>query len=280
MKDKNMLKKMIKPTDIIIYFNIIVFISPLFRIQSLELIVVLIMVSLGLLNLLYLILTMILRYKLYKRMLADILKEAQIEEIAIKEGNDDFIKMKQEMLENRVLAELRQVMPNAMFIQNAYIPKQGNEFSEIDILMIDKTGIFIFEVKNITGRISGDWTNDDHLLVEHPNGKTYSLYNPVKQNSSHFKNLRNVSGLETKMFRNIIVLGDHALFDFKTTPPYARICQIKSLLININKLQQKYPVLIEEHQIEQIYSTFFKFLKRNDDKVNTHIQNVLEVNKR
>jgi hypothetical protein len=208
------------------------------------------------------------------RLLADIAKEAKIEEVAIKEGNSDFIKLKQEMLENRVLAELKQERPNARFIQNAYIPKQGNEFTEIDILMIDRTGIYIIEAKNLAGRIIGNWTTDEYLKVEHPNGKTYDLYNPIMQNTNHYKNLKSVSGLESKLFRSIIVFGDHTLFGYKTTPIFARVCQIKKLMQNIDRAAQLNPVVIEDHQIEQIYTTLSKYLIRNQEKVEKQIGNL------
>lgn len=268
------LLKLIKPLDTIIYFNILLFLSALFQIKSQKIEVVVIMTILGFLNLVYLVLTMNLRHQLHKRLLSDIAKEAQLEEKAIKEGNNDFIKLKQEMLENRVLAELRQERPNAKFIQNAYIPKQGNEYTEIDILMIDKTGIYIIEVKNLAGKIVGNWATDQYLKVEHPNGNTNNLYNPVIQNTNHYKNLKNVSGLESKLFKSIIVFGDHTLFDYKTAPIFARICQIKNLMFNIGKAAMLNPIVIEEHQIEQIYNTLNKYLGKNQEKVEKHINNI------
>lgn len=266
--------KLIRPLDIIIYFNIVLFGSALFQIQSIQIEVVIIMTILGILNLCYLILTMNLRYQLYKRMIADIAKEAKIEEGAIKEGNDDFLKLKQEMLENRILAELKQERPNARFIQNAYIPKQGNDFTEIDILMIDRTGIYIIEAKNLAGKIVGNWTTDEYLKIEHPNGKTYNLYNPVFQNTNHYKNLKSVSGLESKLFRSIIVFGDHTLFDYKTAPIFARVCQIKKLMQNIDRAALLNPVVIEDYQIEQIHATLSKYLSKTDDKARKHISNI------
>ena len=274
MKNLKTTLKLIKPLDIIIYFNIALFMSAAFQVKSLRLEVVIIMITLGILNLVFLVLTMKLRYDLYKRMLADIAKEAQLEEKAIKEGNDDFIKLKQEMLENRVLAELKQERPQAKFIQNAYIPKQGNEYTEIDILMIDRTGIYIIEVKNLAGKIVGNWKTDEYLKIEHPNGKTYDLYNPVIQNTNHYKNLKNVSGLESKLFRSIIVFGDHTLFDYKSAPIFVRICQIKNLMFNIEKAALLNPVVIEEHQVEQIYSTLSKYLVKTEKKQEDHIQNL------
>lgn len=44
----------------------------------------------------------------------------------------------------------------AKFLFNVYIPKENEETSEADVLMISKKGIFVFESKNYSGWIFGD----------------------------------------------------------------------------------------------------------------------------
>ena len=267
-------KYLFRPLDIIIYFNIVMFIvAPMQSTKGFS-VVMLFSLSLAFFNFLFLLFTINLRYKLHKSILQEVHKEAILEEKAQKEGNKDFIYLKQELLENRVLAELRQELPSAKFIHNAYIPKQDQSFSEIDILVIDRKGIFIIEVKNLAGRIVGDWKNDDYLKIEHPGGNTYTLYNPIKQNTGHFKNLKSVTGIESKYFRSIIVFGDHTLFDFKTVPNYARICQLRNLMKAIDYASKLNPVEIETHQIDQIYETLYKYLNKTEEKAQQHIDNV------
>ena len=43
----------------------------------------------------------------------------------------------------------------AKFLFNIYIPKKGNETTEIDVLMISSKGLFVFESKNYSGWIFG-----------------------------------------------------------------------------------------------------------------------------
>ena len=43
----------------------------------------------------------------------------------------------------------------AKFLFNVYIPKENGETTEIDVLMISKKGIFVFESKNYSGWIFG-----------------------------------------------------------------------------------------------------------------------------
>ena len=78
-------------------------------------------------------------------------------------------------------------------IQNAVI-RYGGEKSEIDNIVVGKTGIFIVEVKNNKGIINGnynwhDWIQDktDRYDIEHE--KTF--YSPVKQVGTHIYRLAN-----------------------------------------------------------------------------------------
>lgn len=276
MKNKKIRHYLFKPLDLVLYFNIFMFLLAPFLAKDTPATLSVFMVIIGLFNLGYLIVTIRLRYELYQNFIKDIEKESRLEENAQKEGNNAFINLKQEMLENRVFAELKNELPNAKFIRNAYIPKHNNQYAEIDILMVDTSGIYIFEIKNLAGRITGHWSSDDKLNIEHPGGSTYSFYNPIKQNTNHFKYLREVSGLETKLFRSIIVLGDHTIFSFDTVPSYARVCQIKRLLLNVEKAASLNPVVIESHQVDQIYETLNKYLDKTDLKAKAHIQHIQE----
>jgi hypothetical protein len=42
------------------------------------------------------------------------------------------------------------------FLFNCYLPKENGETTEIDVLLINKNGIFVFESKNYSGWIFGD----------------------------------------------------------------------------------------------------------------------------
>lgn len=85
---------------------------------------------------------------------------------------------------------------------------------------------------------------------------------------------------KSELLRSFIVLGDHTLFDYKMVPIYVRICQIKNIMFNIEKAAALNPVVIEDHQIEQIYTTLSKYLIRTDKKKEDHVQNLdrLKVN--
>lgn len=73
---------------------------------------------------------------------------------------------------------------------NTYIPKGNGETTELDLVYIHEKGIFVIESKNYGGWIYGDEKNYKWTQV-FKNGKKFKFYNPIKQNITHIKHLKN-----------------------------------------------------------------------------------------
>ena len=76
------------------------------------------------------------------------------------------------------------------YLFNLYIPKNNAETTELDIVLLHESGIYIFESKNYSGWIFGTesqqyWTQTLHV----GNGRTQKnlFYNPILQNKGHLK---------------------------------------------------------------------------------------------
>ena len=89
-------------------------------------------------------------------------------------------------------------------IQNAKVTYEGHT-SEIDNIVVGKTGVFIVEVKNVKGEITGDyewhnWLQDkiDKYDIEHKR----EFYSPVKQVRTHIYRLANYLR-DNKIFTHI-----------------------------------------------------------------------------
>ncbi|MGD1820087.1 MAG: NERD domain-containing protein, partial [Pleomorphochaeta sp.] len=75
-------------------------------------------------------------------------------------------------------------------LTNVYLPKRNGETTEVDLLCINKKGIFVFESKNYSGWIFGNekykmWTQSLK------GGKKYKFFNPIMQNKSHISAINN-----------------------------------------------------------------------------------------
>lgn len=112
-------------------------------------------------------------------------------------------------------ASLRQALEcvegHKCILQNCYIPSQRGGSTEIDLLMVHETGIYVFEVKNYTGWIFGD-ENQEQWLETFPGGKNgpqrYYFLNPMIQNEHHLRCLKQLLHADTIPCYSYIVFGN------------------------------------------------------------------------
>ena len=74
------------------------------------------------------------------------------------------------------------------FLHNCYVPT-AKGFSEIDLLMIHDTGLYVVESKNYSGWIFGD-ENQKQWTQCLAGGKKSKFYNPIWQNKGHMEALK------------------------------------------------------------------------------------------
>ena len=79
-------------------------------------------------------------------------------------------------------------VPEAQILRNVYIPTKDGGSSEIDLLVVSKKGIFVFECKNYGGNVYGDARLEN--WIQYFGKKKSAFYNPLLQNRTHCQNLR------------------------------------------------------------------------------------------
>ncbi|MBR3131301.1 NERD domain-containing protein [Candidatus Saccharibacteria bacterium] len=79
-------------------------------------------------------------------------------------------------------------VPEEQIFRNVYIPAKNGTTSEIDLIVVSKKGLFVFECKNYGGRIYGDAKYNEWL--QYIGSKKESFYNPLLQNKTHVKILK------------------------------------------------------------------------------------------
>ncbi|MCL2718344.1 MAG: NERD domain-containing protein [Lachnospiraceae bacterium] len=115
---------------------------------------------------------------------------------------------------------LLQLSGTKKFLFNCYIPKDDGTTSEIDVILLHSSGIYVFESKNYSGWIFGTETKKMWTQT-FPNGKKVSFFNPLMQNNSHIKWLKNfLPEVVENAFYSIIVFSER--------------CELKKLNITTN----------------------------------------------
>ena len=76
---------------------------------------------------------------------------------------------------------------NGNILHNLYIPYSNGKTSQIDILFINKKGIFVIESKNYSGWIFG--SESDMYWTVCDRSKKWKMYNPILQNNGHINTI-------------------------------------------------------------------------------------------
>lgn len=148
------------------------------------------------------------------------------------------------------------------FLFNLLIPKKSGGVTEIDVLLICAKGIFVFECKNFSGWIFGDdlqkkWTQT--LAIGRGRCHKEQFYNPIMQNASHIKHLKNLIDRTIPTW-SVIVFSDKSVFKNVTIRSNVNVINhsgVASLVAEIcNKTQEIYYTAAE---INDIYSKLYPY---------------------
>ena len=163
------------------------------------------------------------------------------------------------------------------FLFNLYIPKENNETTEIDVLIICPKGIFVFESKNYSGWIYGS-ENQKNWTQVLPNGKTSTkiqFYNPITQNKTHIRCLKKLLKKDTQY---------HSIISFSDRCTLKKINLINNDVFVINRYDVskimakicnniKEPILSPE-EIEEIYKKLYPYTQISEEDKQKHIENI------
>jgi hypothetical protein len=164
------------------------------------------------------------------------------------------------------------------FLFNVYLPKNGTDTTEIDIILVCAKGVFVFESKNYSGWIFGNeahksWTQ----TLPSGRGRSHksSFYNPIKQNATHIRHLKRIIGDDIPT-KSIIVFSD--------------ACTFKNLTVHskdIRVVNRRYVAravadicdntisdALTQVQVEAIYYRLYPFTQTSDDVRKSHADNI------
>lgn len=97
------------------------------------------------------------------------------------------------------------------FLFNIYLPKENGETTEIDVVLLHESGIYVLESKNYSGWIFGTesqlyWTQT--LPTGRNRSQKNKFYNPILQNKGHLKWIQRYLDNQTLSFYSYIVFSE------------------------------------------------------------------------
>lgn len=166
----------------------------------------------------------------------------------------------------------------AKFLFNVYIPKEDGETAEIDVLMISKKGIFVFESKNYSGWIFGsEKQNNWYQTLPKGKGRSHKehFYNPIMQNRSHIKHLKASVG-EQILMHSIIVFSERCTLKNVTVESndiyVIKRNQVSFVVSNICKRIAE--DILTENDITNFYNKLYPYTQVSNEEKAQHIINI------
>lgn len=166
------------------------------------------------------------------------------------------------------------------FLFNIYIPKEEEQTTEIDVLLICSKGIFVFESKNYSGWIFGsEYKKDWYQTLPRGRGRSHKehFYNPILQNRTHIKYLKKLIGDEIPI-RSIIVFSERCeLKHIQLKSNGIRVIKRDAVAPVVSKIcSQTTDILLNENEIEKIYNILYPYTQVSAEVKTKHIEDIRE----
>lgn len=158
---------------------------------------------------------------------------------------------------------------------NVYLPKGKNQTTEIDMIFLHETGVYVIESKNYSGWIFGKET-DLKWMQTFQNGKKFSFYNPVKQNASHISTLKTLlPSVQPDWYKSFIVFSERCtLKKIEIDSPNTFVLNRYHLKKVMSTQIENSPKLLEIDFIDRIYRFLAQYAKVEESVKQQHIKNI------
>ena len=175
---------------------------------------------------------------------------------------------------------LNSVQGSSKTLYNIYLPMRNGKPTEIDLVFIHETGIYVIESKNYSAWIYGNGDHKDWTQV-FPNGKKYPFYNPIKQNETHIRALQHVlRNISTKAYTNLVVFSERCeLKKIHYTQPQTHVLQRPYLRKLIETLTVKNKKIFTPAEVIKIYTDLKKYAITDAATIEQHKHDVAQYKK-
>ena len=168
------------------------------------------------------------------------------------------------------VSSLKRLGEEHKLLNIVYLPKEYGT-TEIDLIMITATGIYVFESKNYSGWIFGD-ENTKFWTQSLKGGKKYRFYNPIWQNKKHISVLKKHLRLDNDVFRSYIIFSERCeLKKMFVHSPEVKVMNRNVLFREIEDDMAQLPDRLSIFEINQIHCELSKYALADDATKQAHI---------
>lgn len=160
-------------------------------------------------------------------------------------------------------------------LRNVYVPTIDG-YSEIDVLLLHETGIYVFESKNLSGSVYGDEKHPQWQQYK-TNGKKDPIPNPILQNKRHIDNLCVFLKQNKYQFRafSMIVFGNKSKLKYipenKSLTSIHEICNLEIKLVKKMQSEQNF---YNAETIDNWCRKLLPFTQLSEEEKRAHVERI------
>lgn len=197
---------------------------------------------------------------------------------AITDGDDDPYRWDTGKVGERYAREMLNFLTGyKRFLSNCYIPKPDGTFSEIDLILLHESGIYVLESKSYSGWIYGNEEEQQWRQLL-PGGRQTYFFNPILQNQSHLRWLKNFLGNNFPYYSYIysyIVFSDRCeLKEIVLTSGNHCVVNRRSLVRKIRRNAELVGSKLTPRMIDFLYHKLYPFTQFTKEQKAAHIETV------
>lgn len=163
------------------------------------------------------------------------------------------------------------------FLFNCYLLKSNGKTTELDVVLLCPSGIFVFESKNYSGWIFG--SEDENMWTQtlpKGNGGVHkeSFFNPIIQNKVHVENMKRIVGRNVPVY-SIVVFSDRCtLKKMKIRSEDVHVIQLRDLVRTMRKIRGRTPNALKAEDIKVLYNKLYPSSQVSDKVKAQHILDI------
>ena len=173
----------------------------------------------------------------------------------------------------------RQIILNNYFDRrcvflDSYFKTKSGRYVQIDIIAINKKGVFVFESKDYSGWIFGN--GNQQMWTQSFYKEKYRFYNPVRQNYGHIQCLKEVAKKNGINYYSVIVFGDKAVLkNISYVPKDTFVATTNKVEKMMSDIMQNREDCLSANEIIAICRLISKNkIEPTDDTRNNHIEKI------
>ncbi len=187
--------------------------------------------------------------------------------------DDEWVGKRGEKQTERELKLVKLLGRKGKTLRNVYLPKDNGETSEVDLIYITQKGIFVFESKNYSGWIFGDEKGKNWTAML-PNKQKNQFYNPILQNKTHLKWMKNFVGDDIPLFSIIVFSERCELKKVTVESEDIRVIKRDRTYATVRDIWDKSPDAVSDARIEELYVKLKELTKVDKATKAAHIDNI------